>query len=578
MCNACNHLQYERVVIGIIERNADGAAEHTPYAYLTSYQLRELLECKNEIINEIRLKILNMARSLLVQATHINEYKRFVIAVGRGDVPRLHALVSTALRGGASVDTILRRIQLALNEQYEAKSYTEDEYELEYLFLTLGGRPLAELAHRTLGMPSINTAKEHVATHSIKASPSTPTVDEMLENLDCGFTEGLHREKTRPPIIGAQIMIDEIKVQPSLRYDPATETILGTCRSHSKHCVHEFRTLMQAEAIQKDLEDGTIHLATEGSVVCLGLFDKSPRLYNARPFLVSGTCKTEDLLDQKTMMENCIDAAQKSKLTSDLNVEIWSLATDGDARRRRVFAMLTMTRTVDMASPLGKALGHMPLFDYHCGKNNLTSDCDVKHVMKRYRNAIIRRAGVTIDGVHIPPKDLRDLLLTDPDIKENTVNNLLSATDKQDVTLMYRLLASIAKLKTPSDVTPIEQNKWRIITLLGHVYRHLLEPYTNMDLSLHQQLVHLSALAHLVLALYAAERGRFIPVQLLYDTMQVVKSAFFYVAKTQVANPDGEAWIILLGTDGLEKAFGTVRTICGNDANCDVLQLSHLVF
>jgi hypothetical protein len=59
--------------------------------------------------------------------------------------------------------------------------------------------------------------------------------------------------------------------------------------------------------------------------------------------------------------------------------------------------------------------------------------------------------------------------------------------------------------------------------------------------------------------------------------MAMVKNVYFCVAKAQKDDPDGRFWIILLGTDGLEKVFGKVRTMIGNDTNADQLQLSNRI-
>jgi hypothetical protein len=53
----------------------------------------------------------------------------------------------------------------------------------------------------------------------------------------------------------------------------------------------------------------------------------------------------------------------------------------------------------------------------------------------------------------------------------------------------------------------------------------------------------------------------------------MVKNAYFCVAKAKVDDPHGKFWIILLGTDRLEVLFGILRTMVGNDANLDLLQL-----
>ena len=99
----------------------------------------------------------------------------------------------------------------------------------------------------------------------------------------------------------------------------------------------------------------------------------------------------------------------------------------------------------------------------------------------------------------------------------------------------------------------------------------------NIQLSLHEQLVHLSAAAHLILAIYHTNKGEFIPVQTFFDVMSMIKNVYFCVAKTQVDDPTGSFWIILLGTDGLEKVFGKVCAMVGNDTNADQLQLTNRI-
>ena len=98
-------------------------------------------------------------------------------------------------------------------------------------------------------------------------------------------------------------------------------------------------------------------------------------------------------------------------------------------------------------------------------------------------------------------------------------------------------------------------------------------PYLCVDLSLSEQIEHLSAAAHLALALYKSSGKDFIPMGLYIDVMIMIKNALFCVAKAKVDDPDGELWIILLGTDRLEELFGILRTMVGNDANLDILQL-----
>ena len=183
---------------------------------------------------------------------------------------------------------------------------------------------------------------------------------------------------------------------------------------------------------------------------------------------------------------------------------------------------------------------------------------------------------MTLNGVVLTPQLLKRHLLKQGLKDERGINALLSPKDKQDVKLMYDLLSSIATLPPPSqDDSPTEQQSRNILCLLGKLYSHLLEVYTNINLSLHQQLVHLSAAAHLILTFYVKEKGCSMPSQLYFDLMTMIKNAYFCVAKTQIDNPDGSFWIILLGSDPLEVHFGKIRTIQGNDSNVDQLYLAN---
>jgi len=105
----------------------------------------------------------------------------------------------------------------------------------------------------------------------------------------------------------------------------------------------------------------------------------------------------------------------------------------------------------------------------------------------------------------------------------------------------------------------------------------MIFPYLCINLSLFEQIKHLSTATHLAIILYRLGGKEFIPTNLYIDLMIMIRNVLFCVAKAKIDNPDGEFWIILLGTDHLEELFGILRTMVGNDANLDILQLvSHL--
>jgi len=87
---------------------------------------------------------------------------------------------------------------------------------------------------------------------------------------------------------------------------------------------------------------------------------------------------------------------------------------------------------------------------------------------------------------------------------------------------------------------------------------------------------HLSAAVHLILALYVLDdaRSQFIPTSLFIDISIMVKNVFFCIAKAKIDHPNQPFFLVLLGTDQLESLFGILRTMVGNNANLDILQLA----
>ncbi|KZP32677.1 hypothetical protein FIBSPDRAFT_722568, partial [Athelia psychrophila] len=556
--------------------------------YLTISNFVDLLARKNGQINDLKLDHLNHNKALAVRARHLTGFKRLLFAVSKGDVPRLHSLVDTMLRDGASIFTILDKVDLACRQVYSPKNYAEVDYQRLYLFHKLGGRAVAELAHRTLGLPSIETTRQHIRTQPLLVSSKMPTAAEMRHNLEINFppqSEDAALSTADKPVVGFQLMADEIKIESRLRWDAKSNIIHGTCREHNDSYGLEFKSMKQPEDIlrglnEKDEKKRHVHFATEATVLAVSHFSDEPRAYSAHPFVVSGSCKQEKTPAQQTMLETAREVlVDKSKdiMVGGCRGRLYNITSDGDARRRRATCFITMTHTLDPTSPIFENLGYLRLFDLLCGEDDITGDIEYKHLIKRLRNSLLRAKGVTINGQHLNQSILRKHL-RHAGLEEHRVTALCSPHDKQDVKLAYDLLSALAVLPhaKPSDPPPFHAAR-NALRLLGSLYAHLLEAYTNTQLSLHEQLVHLSAAAHIIIAIYSHDRGNSMPSQTYFDWMLAIKNAYFCVAKAQFDNPDGKFWIILIGTDPLESLFGHVRTIQGNDCNVDVLQLGNRV-
>ncbi|KAJ7236459.1 hypothetical protein C8J57DRAFT_1247700 [Mycena rebaudengoi] len=572
VCLPCELLLRHPVIKGILDRNIHGPHINTPHAFLTMGDTQDLLKKKNAQINSLKLTGLNLSRALLVRARHLDAHSRFVHAVSQGNVPRIHSVVNNSLQHGDSIFAINDRLGLAAIGAFKDQSYAHTEYQKLYLLLKLGGQAAAELAHRTMGLPSINATKQHIASVPLLGSPKSPTMEEMIHNLKVSYPTpfAASRDGARGP--GIQLMIDDIKVEGRMRWSPRRNEIHGVCREHSNGYDLQFRSAAQAEVLHAGIASGKVHLASEATVVAVNSFSASPDRSIAHPFIISPTCKREGTNDRKALLTAARDAIDK--MADHIGGRLYCISSDGDSKVRAATLLLTFIHELNRTGELFKKLGDLSLFDYHCGRNEITGNMDPKHVLKRFRNTLIRLLSTTIDGVVLVRQLIKAHLLQSSGHTGHHIDTLLYPNDRQSVTLMYNLLSSIAILPEALDTDlPAFRNTRRILRLLGALYRHILEAYTNIKLSLQDQLVHISAAMHLMMAIYKKEAGRFVPSQTYFDFMTMGKNIFFCVAKTQIDDPNGSFWIIGAATDPLELSFGKVRTMTGNDCNTDMLQL-----
>lgn len=433
-----------------------------------------------------------------------------------------------------------------------------------------GGSRLADIAYRSgAGIPSISTIRRLTAPPIIHPSPRTPTVAELQENLKAVLPS--------PPsgsrIVGANIMIDKGAIEKRLRLDPSTNEIIGLCREHSDHYTLEFNSQEEATLISNGLKQGDVHLASEATVIALGAFSKHGREYSSRVIAASGTCKREDATTHRAMLERVVETSREA--LKDVKHRVYCVSSDGEARRGRALAEMTLKHELPSTSPIHVELKGLRLFNRLVGDDDLTSDKDYKHIIKRFPSALMRLAGMCIDGTILTTSIIKQHLVHEG-MDKRTADALLNPADKQDVIGAYRLLMAIARLppNATASAGPGYAATRKILWTVGRLFQNLLEVYTSVTLTLSEQLKRLSFVAHLTMLLYAKNKGAFIPVQLYQDLQTMVKNAYFCVAKTQVDDPDGEFWIVLCGTDRLETTFGDLRTMIGNDMNMDLYQLT----
>lgn len=310
-------------------------------------------------------------------------------------------------------------------------------------------------------------------------------------------------------------------------------------------------------------------------MIAIAALSDNPHEYAARPFVISGTCKREDSEEHAEVLQRAIDAV-RAHLRA-LGGRLYGVSSDGESRRCKSLGLLTMCYELGASSGLYSLLGPLPLFNRLVGVDDLVCDKDWRHVIKRFRNTLLRNSTpLRVNGSTLTRPLIKRHLVEALGMSSSTADSLLSPNDPQDVVLAFRLLNSISTLPpAPVHSTPIYESTRNTLRLLGRIYSHLLQCYTELTLSLREQLEHLSAVAHILLTLYMQDKGGIIPAILYLDVQIMIKNAYFCVAKILVDNPDsGVLWIICLGTDALEKIFGLVRTMIGSDANANQLQLT----
>jgi hypothetical protein len=287
---------------------------------------------------------------------------------------------------------------------------------------------------------------------------------------------------------------------------------------------------------------------------------------------VSGDCKRETGEEHSKLIQTVLDGIDSMKVETKLRIV--SIASDGEARRGSSFILLTFKHQLPIHSPIYHLLRPLRLLDLHVGEDDLTCDKDWKHIFKHFRNLLLRQRGVVVNHIRVTPGIITDHFKS-VGLSADHIRSLFNPDDQQDVKMAFDLLKDIWTLprKSTNTTSPGISAAREALWILGKLLFHLVFPYLCVDLSLSEQIEHLSAGAHLALGLYKLAGKNFIPTNLLIDMMIMIKNVVFCVAKAKVDDPEGEFWIILLGTDRLEELFGILRTMVGNDVNLDVLQL-----
>lgn len=436
---------------------------------------------------------------------------------------------------------------------------------------------MAYALHVGLGLPGLSTTYEQMNCPHLRPSIYFPTIADVSLNIGSMFRSGNELNPSNNTASTARlwsILIDEVAIEKRPRYYTSGDAIAGICR---EHCTGldltgvSARGLPGIRAIQSSLDDGKCHRAREATVVAIAGFGKDSVDYHARVVLVSGTCKTESEVAGYQLISRVINAWKTSPQGEAMHGPLASIATDGDPTRRRALYRYCMTQELPSSSPLYTLLGSLPLFNTFCGPDEVTHDGDFKHEEKRFASALRTKDGVLVAGTLINAGLIKQNIAALPSESVESVAQLFDITDHQNVPKANRLLNLIYQAGCLPHVASAPEQ--RAFVLLGELLFSFTQPFTNPELSLTSQLIHLSTCGHLLFALYRANTSSFIPGQLYYDVQATIKNCYFVVAKSQVLDPQGPVYLLQCGTDRLEARFSIMRTMT-HDRNMDIVQLA----
>ncbi|KDN34835.1 hypothetical protein RSAG8_12105, partial [Rhizoctonia solani AG-8 WAC10335] len=503
----------------------------------------------------------------------MDDQKRLMLAISESDDAAVGRIVQTALRQGAGVNTIIDRLIQAHKGLYHPRLYSQKAFDLAVLVHKIGGPRLLFAVGKAMHLPGISTVRSQLDLPQLRPSIGFPTKDELMTNIQTSF--GPEASKSGPGMqTGLSLMLDEIAIEPRLRYSIQQDSVVGACRDHgSQHILENLSSQKDALQaildIQAQLGSGACHRATEATMAAIARFGKLN--YLAALILASGTCKTEKAPDQARLIELILQSWKESPFGEAMHGPIWSICTDGDAKRRLALFRHCMKIKLSPSSDLFCLIGHLPLLNLHCGLNYITHDGDYKHEEKRLASAMRSRSGLLVNNTHITPKMLVKYLRCLGDLSESHILSLFDGTDPQNVPKANALLSNLYLASRLSDISSRSENK--AFVLLGELLGAFALPYSDPTLSLSEQITSLSKCGHLLYSLYRINGTKFLPGQLFYDIQASIKNAVFCVAKTQLISPNLPFYLLQTGTDRLENRFGTYRTTT-SDRNGDLLQMS----
>lgn len=294
-------------------------------------------------------------------------------------MPGLHRVFWIAKNEGWGIELLLDKLRKALDGSYNPRSYSQLEFDLATVIYELGGgAALHALYNSPFSFPARNTLLHHRKPYKLRISTGVVLMEDLLANIETMFKDTDHNHKR----VGITLSMDEIASDGRLCYLPENDDIAGLCEhSANLSSVKMGNDLSVVHHIAQGVRNGEIHVGQEVFVAAFARNDEFD--YGAKPVLLMPTCKQGSYQAPTRIISMLREAWEMSPYGQSLHGPIWSIASDGDPKRRPALYLHCMVRELKPPDPLFQFLGHLPGLNLWTGSNGETQDLDYKHDFKR---------------------------------------------------------------------------------------------------------------------------------------------------------------------------------------------------
>lgn len=291
-------------------------------------------------------------------------------------------LLAAALRNGASLETIGRRLQDAISGTYAPRaSWSDREYDVAFLVKAIGGPRLLYALQKAEGYPSLSTLRRRKPIPELVISIGVPSATEMTDNI-AEFLGVRGRLPLKNKLIGQVLVIDGVALEEVARFDLKQNNIVGLCREHSGHLKKSVDTILDIEYIAKAVHDDKVsHYGKDGTVIGLTPVTDHEN-YHIAPLVLSASCKAETGDALANTLNAFIAAYHGSPDGEARHGPIVTIATDGESSFHRMHFTLGLGEDLDRDCEMGRVLYRLRGLNCKTGRNQILTTCDPKHIIK----------------------------------------------------------------------------------------------------------------------------------------------------------------------------------------------------